>query len=231
MRNPAQLKKTVLSEKPGNPQSVEVAFHLGDPKPMLQHKLDRLAEMARDQGKKLSVTFLGRYGFIFPDDFEQWQNQYETTLTLAALTIHKSKGLEADIIFLLGATNRKGQDFPSSKQDDPLLSLFMPIEDEMPWAEERRLFYVAVTRARKKVYIVTPDGEASSFVTELIRTSSVLCTLFNGSSETSIDDGKCHLKGAECPQCGKGTLLPKVSKFGPFLVCSRKEYCNFKRNT
>ena len=64
-------------------------------------------------------------------------------------------------VFLLGASNKKGQDFPSTIQDDPLLSLFMPVADQTAWAEERRLFYVAITRARDELYLTYPHMRLS----------------------------------------------------------------------
>ena len=62
-------------------------------------------------------------------------------------TVHSSKGLEADHVIIPGLS-RGG--FPSTKEDDPLLRLALPEGDDFPHAEERRLFYVALTRARRR---------------------------------------------------------------------------------
>jgi DNA helicase IV len=144
------------------------------------------------------------------------------------LTIHRAKGLEADVVFLLGATNRKGQDFPSSIQDDPIISLFMTSVDEMPWAEERRLLYVALTRAKHKVYVVTPQGEASSFVSELLDEPAVGSSLFDGKNVVPVLNVKSLLRGAQCPKCKRGVLLPRVGRFGQFVICSRKDDCKYR---
>ena len=82
------------------------------------------------------------------------------------LTAHKSKGLQADYVFIIN--NKKSRmGFPSKIQDAPILDLLLDNCDQYPHAEERRLFYVALTRAKKKAFIVTVDGEESEFAMEL----------------------------------------------------------------
>lgn len=229
-KNPAQLRKLVRSVIPGRVGAVEIAFHRGSPVPMLKDKLAWLAKQASSRGTQGSVRFLSRYGFGIPEELGEWSHEFNEALDVAGLTIHKSKGLEADVVFLLGATSRKGQDFPSSIQDDPLISLFLPVADALPWAEERRLLYVALTRARHKVFVVTPQGEASSFVVELLRDQRVMCSVFDNEGIAPDRDTKKLLRGPQCPKCEKGTLLPRISKFGPFMVCSRQGDCDYKRN-
>ena len=58
--------------------------------------------------------------------------------------------------------------FPSKVQNPPLIELLLEQADRYPDAEERRLFYVALTRARKKAYLVTAGKQVSSFANELI---------------------------------------------------------------
>ena len=67
---------------------------------------------------------------------------------------------------IIPGLNRGG--FPSTKEDDPLLRLALPEGDDYPHAEERRLFYVALTRARDSVLLIARSGRESEFVTELI---------------------------------------------------------------
>ena len=57
--------------------------------------------------------------------------------------------------------------FPSEVTDDPLLEIVLSKSDSYPHAEERRLMYVAMTRARHKAFIITEDGSQSVFVLEL----------------------------------------------------------------
>ncbi len=84
------------------------------------------------------------------------------------ITVHSSKGLECDYVILLNVTSDK-LGFPSNINDDILLRLVEPDPDNYPNAEERRLFYVALTRARKQVIIFTTTGKNSKFVNELLQ--------------------------------------------------------------
>ncbi|MFT3988998.1 UvrD-helicase domain-containing protein [Aestuariivirga sp.] len=228
MKNPAQLRKTVKARTQGTSDSIEVIFHADDGMEFLARELEALAEYAREKNQKLSVFLLGRYNFLKPTAMDGWSHRFSEFLELSYMTIHKSKGLEADIVFLIGATDKKGRDFPSTVQDDPLLGLFMPEPDAMPWAEERRLFYVVLTRARSKVYIMAAEGHVSPFVAELLASKDVSCSSFSGGQKTEVKDPAAHLRSRLCPRCEKGTVERRVSKYGPFEVCEKS--CGYKRN-
>ena len=94
-------------------------------------------------------------------------------LKIRFLTVHQSKGLEADYIVLLN--NREAKlGFPAHVKDPPLKAELVRIVDELKLDqisenEERRLFYVALTRAKKQVILLTVDGKESSFIKELRR--------------------------------------------------------------
>lgn len=76
--------------------------------------------------------------------------------------------LQADYIIILGLT--KGSwGFPSTITDDPVLELAIPANETFPFAEERRLFYVALTRTKRAVLMLTVRGKESPFLVELIR--------------------------------------------------------------
>lgn len=83
------------------------------------------------------------------------------------LTIHSSKGLEADHVILLNCNEGK---FPSNISDDPVLTYVLSKADEYPDAEERRVFYVGITRAKKHTYVVYDALLPSPFVTEFVGT-------------------------------------------------------------
>lgn len=94
------------------------------------------------------------------------------------LTAHSSKGLEADNVFVLADRDRGG--FPSTVSDE-ISDLFETRDEGVPHAEERRVFYVAMTRARRRLFLVTITDEEnyaqsarSPFVTELLGQSPVL---------------------------------------------------------
>lgn len=108
--------------------------------------------------------------------------------------------------------------FPCKIEDDPVLALAMPDADPFPFAEERRLFYVALTRARLETWIFTTTTNPSQFVVELQK---------NG--RLSIEDSNKQSRDA-CPQCGKGVLVTRSSRYGPFLACSQFPACAYKES-
>ena len=84
------------------------------------------------------------------------------------MTIHKSKGLTYDEVIIIGMNNN----FPMNDRDDYwLISLFKPekVNENIPYAEERRLLYVALTRTRNNVFILANKNSKnrSSFIDEL----------------------------------------------------------------
>ena len=90
------------------------------------------------------------------------------------LTIHSSKGLGYDQCILINAVDDKFG-FPSKIEDSPLIKLIKPTNKEnILFPEERRLFYVALTRTKNKLYIVCPKLQASSFVKEIVNDKNVL---------------------------------------------------------
>ena len=76
------------------------------------------------------------------------------------MTVHRAKGLGYDHVILINARNEL-YGFPSQVQDDPVLKYVVRDDHSMEYAEERRLFYVALTRTKNRVYIVTPQQHPS----------------------------------------------------------------------
>ena len=90
------------------------------------------------------------------------------------LTIHKSKGLEYDNCILINAIDDK-YGFPSKIEDEEIIKLLKPkIEENIFYPEERRLFYVAMTRTKNKLYILVPKSKTSSFISEIESDKNVL---------------------------------------------------------
>ena len=140
-------------------------------------------------------------------------------LRLSFLTIHQSKGLQADYVFLLN--NRSGNmGFPSHVMESPILNLLLENKEQYPYAEERRLFYVALTRAKYKVFLMVKSGNISDFVNELDLKEP------NTNYRSNIGT-----TGLVCPVCG-GKLLKIHGRYGDFLGCEnyRKTGCTYKRN-
>ena len=128
-------------------------------------------------------------------------------------TVHSAKGQEADYVVILDLKDSK-HGFPCKVEDDPLLKLVLPpVEDGgYQFAEERRLFYVALTRAKKGVYLVVDENRPSQFARELLEIPNQDIRLINKLMPP-------------CPQCLDGTL--RESKSQENLRCSNHPDCRY----
>ena len=132
------------------------------------------------------------------------------SLKLEFSTVHRAKGREADYVVVLDL--KDGYDgFPSKITDDPVLQMVLPPVSGQPYpfSEERRLFYVAVTRSRRGTYLVSDFRYPSGFVDELQKLDSRIEVL-----------GPLPVK---CPQCKGGAMLS--SSTGRTLRCSNHPTC------
>ena len=123
--------------------------------------------------------------------------------------------------------------FPSEINDDPLLQLVMPQAESFPNAEERRLFYVAMTRARHGVYLLGSRHSPSAFLAELVgdNGSGKQIKLEQVDAGSSVSSNKRRSTSKEtCPGCRKGTLVKRTSKFGGFFGCSNYPSCRYTRD-
>lgn len=87
-------------------------------------------------------------------------------IKISAKTIHAAKGLEANVVFILGLTDGSGG-FPDVWSEDRIFQVIKSVAHDLLMEEERRLFYVALTRAREKLYLITEKGNESSFLSEI----------------------------------------------------------------
>lgn len=87
-------------------------------------------------------------------------------LNIKFLTIHSSKGLQSDYVIILN-NKSSGMSFPSKITDLSLINLLLDNSDDFPYSEERRLFYVALTRCKKKVFLLVNSNNKSVFIKEI----------------------------------------------------------------
>ncbi|MDC0609443.1 DNA helicase IV [Vibrio sp.] len=128
-----------------------------------QIKLERtLDDLNRGSKSYKSVLLLGRNHYHKPELFDDWQERYRN-LSLKFMTCHAAKGKEADYVFILNVDD--GQ-FPAKVKNRHLNNVLTSKHESYPNAEERRLFYVAMTRAKEKLWIAF-NNKGSSFVEEL----------------------------------------------------------------
>lgn len=127
-----------------------------------------------------SIFLLGRYSF---DDYylsfsyhsvkENGRFYYVIgKRKIEFLTVHKSKGLEADYVIILQC-NKDVYGFPSMVNDDPVLDYVLTKSDQFPFGEERRLFYVAITRAKIQTMVLYDQRFPSVFVNEFLHPEKV----------------------------------------------------------
>ena len=163
----------------------------------------------------LSSNSSGRwwYSYHLPDEFELrqiekiWHGKVKKPRT-----IHSSKGLEADYVLVTDlSTDSHG--FPSTKADDPVLKLILPKPELYPHAEERRLLYVAMTRAQEEVHLLSGASNPSSFALELNENDYAIC-----------DHSKSDLVENRCPSCESGFVVFVDFKNG-FYGCSNHPVC------
>ncbi|QUM81490.1 MULTISPECIES: UvrD-helicase domain-containing protein [unclassified Moritella] len=135
---------------------------------LLEKKLKQIAASVKGEGKQKSVLLLARFNFQLPDNktLTVLSTQYPQ-LAIKAMTVHSSKGQEADNVVVL-AMEAGEHGFPCHKSRHPFAMILQPDVSGFPDAEERRLFYVALTRARQQVYLLCNKSNPSSFVEELV---------------------------------------------------------------
>jgi len=222
MQNPVQIKKSIRG-------SEIIGFPLGEISGYTdKYAIEFMSKKLDDIPKGSSVFFIGRYSFDAKllSDSSLFSCQYNNVsgvtdvkygprpdLKMSFLTAHKSKGLQADYVFVVN--NKKSKmGFPSKMPDAPIMELLLDDCDQYPYAEERRLFYVALTRAKKKAFFVTVNNQESEFAYELK----------NRYGE------ELKKEKYECPWCG-GRLTKKTGPYGEFFGCSNYAVtgCSYKR--
>lgn len=173
-RNEAQIKKNI---HPFNPQvKTELQFCDYERRDYCNVIGQLVASIPLDK----SVFLLGRYSF---DDYYlsfmyksvKEGNRFFYIIgdrKIEFLTVHKSKGLEADYVIILQC-NKDTYGFPSLVSDDPVLNYVLTKSDQYPYGEERRLFYVAITRAKVKTYILYDKRFPSVFVDEFLHPEKI----------------------------------------------------------
>ena len=163
MKNPNQIKKNLKSIK-----------HIDNPIEIIKYhnykkEFKELLNKLRDK----KILILGRNNndiyklidkdYIYKDDILLYK---PLNMKVKYLTVHKSKGLEEEVVIIINLYD-DALGFPSKLEDDKILSLVSPKTDKYPYSEERRLFYVALTRTKTKVYLYTPHYQKSIFVDEI----------------------------------------------------------------
>ena len=149
------------------------------------------------------------------------------TLRLAFMTAHSSKGLTYDNVIIINGMNDLWG-FPSKKEDDPIMDLVIKRDNSVEYAEERRLFYVALTRTSNRVFILAPETKPSEFVSELILDKGYKNVVVKGVFNETLKKDHVYY----CPDCGFPLKRINGNSIGIHLyVCTNEhELCGFMTN-
>lgn len=229
LKNPEQIAKTIQSRVHGLEPSVSLV-PVADAAIGLDLALAAVERRAADMGLgDPSALVLARYHSVLEELMRSWPVRHLKArfprLDVRFATAHAAKGLEADFVVIAGL-EQGGSGFPAEKTQEPLLELLLPGYEPYPFAEERRLFYVALTRARHRAYVLYPPASASPFIRELTErdeTGQLVYDVWVDEFDGAVGAAKA-LPSVACPECG-GHLVPRTGEFGPFVGCDRYPYC------
>ncbi|MDM2928349.1 DNA helicase IV [Citrobacter sp. Cm046] len=156
-KNPHQLAKPLNSLTSGDKKAVTLLEES-----QLDLLLDKLSGFAKAEER---ILVLARYHHLKPASLEKAATRWPR-LQLEFMTIHASKGQQADYVIVVGL--HEGNDgFPAPARESIMEEALLPVVEDFPDAEERRLLYVALTRARHRVWLLFNKDAPSCFVDEL----------------------------------------------------------------
>ena len=166
----------------------------------------------KNEDGKRKFEILGDEDKLRRDKFVKIVYRYNPNVNIEYRTVHQSKGLECDNVILINLKNWRAG-FPNKMVDDPVLNFVKRNGDSFSYAEERRLFYVALTRTKNNVYLLAPYFKSSVFIQELENDVNVeLLNLENNKLETLKNIEKNGERYAiptklKCPVCKTGIVL------------------------
>lgn len=234
MKNRKQIKKRLKSNKK-LPKPVKILLY-DDTMSKLKNKIEQInlaiKEIYLRHGDKKSILMIGRYNF--DKDFlfrskeyidlgnDKIKSKNFPNIDITFLSAHSSKGLGYDsVIIVNGSEGVYG--FPSQIKDDEILKVVATEDKSYKDAEERRLFYVALTRTKNNVYIIAPVTNASSFIKELSEYKEV--EIIN---KTGI---RFYYNTERCPICGGNLVKRRNVYIKNYYECTNeKELCDFSTN-
>lgn len=169
LKNPVQVEKKVRPYSTKIRTEVEFLPYTDD-----DDHLKSIKEIVEKIPTEESILFIARYNKeaeIFTKRSNANPKEKRITVNVCGrnipfMSVHAAKGLEADHVILINCSQDKGG-FPSRVSDDPILGYVLSTIDNYEYSEERRLFYVAVTRAKKHTYVLYRGSMPSNFVTEM----------------------------------------------------------------
>jgi DNA helicase-4 len=255
-KNSSQIQKSLISPKHIDfPIIIEAYSEDGDKKDLegkggkfffqaqaVERCIGQIMEANEKEGKpsNSSILLIGRYGFdafnlsrsglfTYFENTGDVKSKAYPKAKLTFLTAHRSKGLGYDNVVIINAVNAT-YGFPSKIEDDPVMKLVIREDRTIEYAEDRRLFYVAMTRTKNRVYIAVPQQRPSRFVAELVQEYDKVC--INGNLDISKTDSPDISMIKRCPICGYPLQYKHKRELGLKLwICTNEpELCSFMTN-
>ncbi|HWK24101.1 MAG TPA: ATP-dependent helicase [Ureibacillus sp.] len=170
----------------------------------IQFCFDKVKELLGDGLTNDDILFLYRRSKMYSPYFFRFKNE---GVRVQSKTIHAAKGLEAKVVFIIGLTEGNGG-FPDIWLEDRIFQVIKKANHDLLMEEERRLFYVAITRAKDKLFLITEKGNESSFLKEIPETFTVKTSIpIKSVVEKVITCDKCYSQLEKlwvvCPYCGE----------------------------
>lgn len=170
----------------------------------IQFCLNKVRELLDDGMSNDEILFLYRRSKMYSPYFYRFKNE---GIRVQGKTIHASKGLEAKVVFIIGLTEGSGG-FPDIWLEDRIFQVIKKANHDLLMEEERRLFYVAITRAKDKLFLITEKGNESSFLKEIPEAFTVRTTLpIKAVVDKVITCDSCFSQLEKlwvvCPYCGQ----------------------------
>lgn len=228
--NPRQMKKQLVSSKRiAHP----ITFWMYDDNPFRTLEKALLEIVSNYEGQ--SILLLGRTAYdsamldasgLFYERKSKASEHYvfkkSPNTPITFLTVHRAKGLEADNVILLNFQNST-LGFPNKISDDPMLELVLSNSDSYLFGEERRLFYVAMTRTKNRFYVLTDNNRPSVFLEDLKNDPNITINIGDCSNLATV---------VECPRCKTGRLVVRKNEERNqyFLGCSNYPQCEYTVN-
>lgn len=201
-RNKFKVEKEIRASKKSEHKIVVYAGN--EEEENLAFCTDRVRELLKEGLTPDDILFLYRRSNMYKPYYFKFKNE---NLKVQHKTIHAAKGLEAKVVFIIGLTEGYGG-FPDIWLEDRIFQVIKKANHDQLLEEERRLFYVAITRARDKLFLITEKGNESGFLKEIpdsftVKTTRALAPVVEKALSCencfSLLDSKLY---AFCPYCG-----------------------------
>lgn len=212
MKNKDQISKKLVAKT--NVDSPAITLVWSKTNEERKSLVECLSKINDSENHRTSVFVIGRYRHLKPRRFNIIQKKFPN-LNIKYYTAHGSKGRQADYVIVVGLESGT-LGFPCKIQGDPVLNLVLTEQDSYPDAEERRLFYVALTRAKKHVYLLADPNYPSPFINEMLKENGEL-----------VLEEEARIGVFYCPRCLTGLII-KRENLGTFYSCNNYPYCDYK---